>query len=91
MFYLNVPYVLQWFFSVSHVFLQVFQMHVSSVSSAFKHMLQVLYLDVSKVDWMLYLSPRFLLSCLGVFSSFLTPVGHPPPPPLLLDARDVRC
>jgi hypothetical protein len=32
------------------VFLQVFQMHVSSVSSAFKRMLQVSHLNVSKVD-----------------------------------------
>jgi hypothetical protein len=30
-FYLDVVYVLQWFSSVFHVFLQVFQMHVSNV------------------------------------------------------------
>jgi hypothetical protein len=47
----------------------------------------VLHLDVSKVDRMLHLSPRFLLSCLGVSSSFPTPTGHPPPPPLLLEAK----
>jgi hypothetical protein len=37
-------------------------MYVSSVSSAFRHMLQVLSLDVSKVDKVLHL-PRFLLPC----------------------------
>jgi hypothetical protein len=45
-FYLDVVYVLHGF----QVFLQVFQMHVSSISSALKRMLQVLHLDVSKVD-----------------------------------------
>jgi hypothetical protein len=51
------------------VFLQVFQMHVSSVSSVFRRMLQVLHLDVSKVDYVLHLPPRLLLPRLGVFSS----------------------
>jgi hypothetical protein len=37
-------------------------MHVSSVSSTFKGMLQVLHLNVSKVDQILHLPPRFLLS-----------------------------
>jgi hypothetical protein len=32
-------------------------------------MLQVLHLNVSKVDQVLHLPPRFLLSRLGVFSS----------------------
>jgi hypothetical protein len=54
---------LQWFFSVFQFFLQVFQahvssvssvfrrmLHVSSVSSVFRRMLQVLHLDISKVD-----------------------------------------
>jgi hypothetical protein len=50
-------------------FFQVFQMHVSNVSSVFIRMLQVLYLDVSKVDRVLHLSPRLLLSRFGVSSS----------------------
>jgi hypothetical protein len=37
-------------------FFQVFQKHILSVSTAFRHMLQLLYLDVSKVDWVLHLS-----------------------------------
>jgi hypothetical protein len=45
-FYLDVAYGLQLFSSVFHVFLQ-FQIHVSSISSVFRYMLQVLYLDVS--------------------------------------------
>jgi hypothetical protein len=50
-FYLDVVYVLQWFiFKCFHVFLLVFQMHFSSVSSVFRRILQVLHLDVSKVD-----------------------------------------
>jgi sensor histidine kinase YesM len=36
-------------------FLQVFQMHVSSVSSAFRRMLQMFHLDVSKVDRVLHM------------------------------------
>jgi hypothetical protein len=44
---------LQWFSSCFHVFLQVFQKHVLSVSFIFRHMLQVLHLDVSKIDQML--------------------------------------
>jgi hypothetical protein len=51
------------------VFLQVFQIHVSSVS--FRRMLQVLHLDVSKVDRMLYFSSHLLLPRLGV--------SRPPP------------
>jgi hypothetical protein len=55
--------------SVFQVFLQVFQMHVSSVLSAFRCMLQVLYPNVWKVDWVLYLRPRLLLPRLDVSSS----------------------
>jgi hypothetical protein len=47
----------------------VLQMHVSNVSSVLRHMLQVLHLDVSKVDRVPYLSPRLLLSRLSVSSS----------------------
>jgi hypothetical protein len=58
---LDVAYVLQWFISVSYVFLHVFQTHVSRVSSVFRRMLRVLCLDVSKVDLVLHLSPCLLL------------------------------
>jgi hypothetical protein len=37
------------------VFLEVFQKHVSSVSSVFGRMLQAFHLDVSKVDRMSYM------------------------------------
>jgi hypothetical protein len=37
-------------FKCFHMFLQLFQTHVLSVSSVFRCMLQVLHLDVSKVD-----------------------------------------
>ena len=43
-------FAMQWFSSVFQVFSQVFQTHVSSVSSVFFCMLQVLHLNVSKVD-----------------------------------------
>ena len=59
----------QWYgFKCFQVFLQMFQMHVLNVSSVFRRMLQVLYLDVSKVDRVLHV-PRFLLPRLGVSSS----------------------
>jgi hypothetical protein len=45
-------------------------MHVSSVSSAFTRVLQVLYLNVSKIDLVFHLSPRLLLLAL---------VSPPPP------------
>jgi hypothetical protein len=51
------------------VFLQVFQMHVLGVLNAFRHMLQVLRLVISKVDQVLHLPPHFVLPRLG-FSSF---------------------
>jgi hypothetical protein len=41
-----IAYGLQWFSSVFHVFLQ-FQIHISSISSVFRYMLQVLHLNVS--------------------------------------------
>jgi hypothetical protein len=56
-------------FQVFYAFLQVFQTHVSSVSSVFFCMLHVLRLDVLKVDRVLHLSPRLLLPYLGVSSS----------------------
>jgi hypothetical protein len=45
----DVVCLLRWF-SVFHMFLQLVHMHVSSVTSAFRHTLQVLHLDVLKVD-----------------------------------------
>jgi hypothetical protein len=77
-------WILRMFYNVFHVFLQVFQMHVSSVSSAFRHML---HLDVSKVDQVLHLHLHFLLNSLGVSSSQGRLVSATPPP--LLDAGDV--
>jgi hypothetical protein len=67
-FYLDVVYVFAMFLSVFQVFLQVFQMHVSSVSSTFRRMLKVLHLNVSKVDRVLRLPPRLPLPRLGVSS-----------------------
>jgi hypothetical protein len=54
-------YVLQWLLKCFKVFFQVFKMHVSSVSSIFRRILQIFYLDVSKVDWVLYYHSRLLL------------------------------
>jgi hypothetical protein len=51
------------------VLLQVFQMHVSSVSSVFKRVLQMLHLNVPEVDRVLHLPHRLLLLYLGVSSS----------------------
>jgi hypothetical protein len=61
--YLDVVCVwLQWFSKCFQVFFfQVFQKHVSSILTAFRRMLQLLYLDVSKVDWVLHLPPHLLL------------------------------
>jgi hypothetical protein len=42
-------------FKCFYVFLQVFQTHVSSISFIFRHMSQVLYLNVSNVDRVLYM------------------------------------
>jgi hypothetical protein len=44
-------------------------MHVLNISSVFGIILQVLYMDVSKVDRVLHLSSRFLLPRFGVSSS----------------------
>jgi hypothetical protein len=48
-------YCVQWFSSVFHMFLQVFQKYVLSVLFVFRRMLQVLYLNVSKIDRVLYM------------------------------------
>jgi hypothetical protein len=66
---LNVAYVLQLFSSVFFQLLQVFQTHVLNVSFVFRRMLQLLYLDVLKVNRVLYLSLLpFLLPLLGISS-----------------------
>jgi hypothetical protein len=52
-----------------HMFLQVFQTHVSSVSFVFLCIFQVLHLDISKVDKVLHLLPHLLLPRLSVSSS----------------------
>ena len=85
-FYLDVAYVLQWFLSVFHMFLQVFQMHVSCVSSAIRRILQVLHPDVLKVDRVLHLSPYFC--CLASVSHLPDTGWASTVPPLLLDAGD---
>jgi hypothetical protein len=67
-FYLDVAYVCNGF-KCFQMFLQMFQMHVSSISSVFRCTLQVLPLDVLKIDRVLHLPPHLLLPRLGVFSS----------------------
>ena len=59
----------------------MFQTLISSVSSAFGRMLQVLHPDVLKVNRMLHPPSRFLLPHLGVSSPFR---------PSFLDAGDVQ-
>jgi hypothetical protein len=44
--------------SIFQVFLQVFQTHVSNVLFVFRRILQLLHLDVSKLDRVLHLPPR---------------------------------
>jgi hypothetical protein len=62
---------------VFQVFLRVSQMHVSSVPSDFRRMLQVLRLNISKADRVLHLPPR-----LGVSSSSRRRMGIRCPFPL---------
>jgi hypothetical protein len=68
-FHLDVAYVCNGFKCFIQLFLQVFQMHVSSVSLSF-FMSQLLHLDILKVDRMLHidalgkgLAARPLLGC----------------------------
>jgi hypothetical protein len=53
-------------------------------------MLQVLHLNVSKVERMLHLPYRLLPRSPQCFFLPTTLIGHPPPPSLLLDAGDVQ-
>ena len=46
--------MLRMFYNSFQLFLLVFQIHVSSVSSVFRRVLQVLHLDVYIVDWVLH-------------------------------------
>ena len=69
----------------------MFHTHVSSVSSIFRRMLQLLLLDVLKVDQVLHLALRFRLPRLSVSSSQRWLSIRRPRPPPLLDASDVRC
>jgi hypothetical protein len=55
--------------SVFQVFLQVFSMHVLSIFICLQKCVATVILDVFKVDQVLHLSPRLLLSRLGVSSS----------------------
>jgi hypothetical protein len=98
---------LQWFSSVFRCFFQVFQKPVSSVSYAFRRMLQLLHLDVLNADRLLYLSssPSIALSrCVlllmlaghpydAVSRSF--PIGGAVPSPLIAQAawaeRETEC
>ena len=86
--------MLRMFYNGFEVFLQVFQMHVSSVLSMFRCMLQVLHLDIFKVDRLLHLAPSSSSAvspqCLHLLSAL---AGYPnqrrrraPPPSVLLDA-----
>jgi hypothetical protein len=52
--------------------LKVFQMHVLNVSSVFVCMLQVLHMDVSKVDWVLH-----MMQC-DTLAAALVPVARAP-------------
>jgi hypothetical protein len=55
-FYSDVAYGCSGFQVCFMCIFQVFYKYVLSVSTVFRRMLQPLYLDVSKVDWVLYLS-----------------------------------
>ena len=70
------------------VFSQVFHKYVSSVSTAFSRMLQLLFFYVSKVDRVLCLSSCFFC-CLTLVPSLRRSLGMCHPHPLSLDADDV--
>jgi hypothetical protein len=93
-FYLDVTYVLQWFFRCfSDVFASI---HILSVSSVFRRMLQMFYLDVPKVDRVLYmlqgcrwLATTFPLSA-NSLASAMALRGSPAAPMLGLHGRRRR-
>jgi hypothetical protein len=84
------------FLSILRFFLQVFQTHVSCVSSVFKRILQMFHLDVLKVNWVLYMLqwrqwltddnlPQSIGSYLAPFSSGMwCPLLSSPPFPSLI-------
>jgi hypothetical protein len=67
-FYLDVAYGCNGFQVCFRGVFQVFQKHVSSVSTGIRRMLQLLFLDVSEVDRMLHLFSSHLLLHLAVGS-----------------------
>jgi hypothetical protein len=67
----------------------MFQKHVSSVSSAFRHMLQVLHFDVSKVNRVLHLPCHFSAISSRCLLLLRASARHPPPPTPLPDAGDI--
>jgi hypothetical protein len=71
-------------------FLSVSEACFSSVSSAFKRMLQVLHLDASKVNRVLRLPRLFSIASPQCLLLLRAPAGHPPPPTPLPDVSDVR-
>jgi hypothetical protein len=64
-----------YFYNGFQVFLQVFQVHVLSVSFAFICMLQVLHINVSKVGRVLHFPPCIMLPRLSVSSSSRRQLG----------------
>jgi hypothetical protein len=64
----------------SRYFLKVFHKHVSSVSSAFRRVLQALHLDVPKVNQVLHLFRCFSAASPRCLLLLRVPAGHPPRP-----------
>jgi hypothetical protein len=86
-------------FKCFHVFFQVFQKHVSSVSSVFRRMLQLLYLDVSKANRVLHLSSPSVASSRCVllpaqarhpYDATAGSFQMPPPSPLVARAAQAH-
>jgi hypothetical protein len=96
MFYLDVAYVshicCKCFIWILCMFCNGFQVFFwcffASVSEAcfkyfhllFRRMLQVLHLDVSKINWVLHLFRRFSAASSRCFFLLQAPAGHPPCP-----------
>jgi hypothetical protein len=64
-FYLDVVYVLQWFQVMFRYFASVSDLYFKCFI-VFRRMLQLLYIDVSKLDRVLHLPPHLLLPRYGV-------------------------
>jgi hypothetical protein len=68
-FYLDIAYILQWpFQALLGVFTSVLDV-CCKCFNYFERMLQIFHLGVSKINRVLHLPPRLLLSHLGVSSS----------------------